>query len=47
VPWRLNRPFVWSPLDEAVEAEIRKTVPALREAPYLRAMLDLDRSVGR
>lgn len=36
IPWRLNRAFVWSPFDAAIEAEVRLLVPALREAPYIR-----------
>lgn len=38
VPWRLDRPFVWSPFDAAVEDEIRQSLPALRDAPYLRLL---------
>ncbi len=36
LPWRLDRSYVWSPFDAAIEAEIRAEVPALREAPWVR-----------
>jgi hypothetical protein len=38
VPWRLGRACVWSPYDEAIEAEIRAAVPAMRDAPWVRLM---------
>lgn len=36
IPWRLDRSYVWNPFDEAIEAEIRAAMPALRDAPYVR-----------
>jgi hypothetical protein len=39
VPWRLGRPCVWSPFDEVVEEEIRRTVPAMADAPWVRLPL--------
>jgi len=35
IPWRLDRACVWSPFDAAVEAEIRRLVPAMETAAYL------------
>jgi len=36
VPWRLGRPCIWSPYDEAIEQEIRQVVPAMTWAPWIR-----------
>lgn len=36
VPWRLDRPYIWNPFNDAIEAEIREAMPALREAPWVR-----------
>ncbi len=39
VPWRLDRPGVWSPYDEAVEAAIRREVAGMADAPWVRLRL--------
>jgi hypothetical protein len=38
VPWRTARPFVWSPYDDRVEAEIREAVEGMADAPWLRIL---------
>jgi hypothetical protein len=38
VPWRAARPFVWSPYDAAVEAEIREEVEGMADAPWVRIL---------
>ncbi len=40
VPWRLGRPCVWSPFDASVEAAIRREVPAMADAPWVRLLPD-------
>jgi hypothetical protein len=34
--WFADRSGVWSPLDDGVEAELRRRVPKLREATWVR-----------
>lgn len=36
VLWLADRPGMWSPYDDAVEAAIRARIPALHDAPWLR-----------
>ncbi len=38
VPWLADRAAVWSPRDAEVEAEIRRRLPAMRDAPFIRAL---------
>jgi hypothetical protein len=38
VPWRTDRPCVWSPFDGRVEAEIRQAIPAMASAPWVRIL---------
>ena len=40
VPWRTGRPCVWSPFDASVEAEIRRAIPAMADAPWVRILPD-------
>ncbi len=38
VPWRTGRPCVWSPFDTAVETDIRRTIPGMAGAPWVRIL---------
>jgi len=38
VPWRLGRACVWSPYDDAVEAEIREVVEGMGSAQWVRRL---------
>ncbi|MEZ4387369.1 MAG: hypothetical protein R3D98_07265 [Candidatus Krumholzibacteriia bacterium] len=38
VPWRLGRACVWSPYDATIEQEIRRAVPGMADAPWVRIM---------
>jgi hypothetical protein len=38
VPWRTGRACVWSPYDAEVEAEIRKVVEGMADAPWVRIL---------